>query len=110
MSLFSDYTYVLIPSFESRPLEERSESAAGGLQDDSLQRTAKQHFSSGDFDGEVRIEAIREQVRQGKIDPSMITSEFMQNMRDMGASVEIISLALPHVRDFNKCSKLCGII
>jgi hypothetical protein len=98
MSLFADYTYVFIPSTTSRPLEERSESCSGGLTDDSLQRTAKLHFSSGDFDGEVRLEAVREQVRQGKVDPSMLSTEFMQSMRDMGAQIEIISLAIPHVR------------
>lgn len=98
MSLFADYTYVFIPSTASLPLEERSESSSGGLTDDSLQRMAKLHFSSGDFDGEVRLEAVREQVRQGKVDPSMLSTEFMQSMRDMGAQVEIISLAIPHVR------------
>lgn len=96
MSLFAAYTYVFIPSTASLPLEERSESSSGGLTDDSLQRMAKLHFSSGDFDGEVRLEAVREQVRQGKVDPSMLSTEFMQSMRDMGAQVEIISLAIPH--------------
>jgi hypothetical protein len=93
-----EYTFVLIPCADTRPIEEKSANTLGGLEDDSVQRVAKAHFSSGAVDGEARIKAVQDQVRSGKADPSILSSQMMQSLRDMGASVEIIALALPHVR------------
>jgi len=96
MSLFANYKFVQIPSSVEISLKEIEESSQGGLEADSLQKHAKLHFSSP-VDSAIRANEVREQLESSKIDKSAFSEDMMQNIRNMGPQVEIISLFLPSV-------------
>lgn len=58
------FTYVFIPADSSKPLEERSESAEGGLEDDKLSKSLRAGTEVGP---NIDITAVRNMGRVGAV-------------------------------------------
>jgi hypothetical protein len=87
------FKFCLIPFDERSNLVEMARSAAGGLEADELQVAAKDHFRD-DRDADARYQSVKKAYEEQGQDFSTVSTQMLNSLAEMGASVEIISLSI----------------